>query len=109
MMRAQFNLTATVFDKRGRILATGQNSYSKTHPVQHYHAVRAGRPGAIFLHAEIDALRKVSDKKKIHKIRVERYTKDGRPALAKPCNVCSDALSYYDVEHIEYTDYEDTN
>jgi len=45
--RGEFNLTATLYDKRGRKLAVGTNSYTKTHPLQGKFAVEAGKPGAI--------------------------------------------------------------
>lgn len=102
--RGQFNLTATLYDKRGRKLAVGKNSYCKTHPLQSKFAEEAGKPDAIFLHAEIDALRKCKDWAAIRKIVVERYDTQGNPRLAKPCKVCQHALDTIGVYEIEFTD-----
>jgi len=103
MARAQFQLRATVFDKRGRTLAVGHNSYEKTHPLQSEFAQLAGKPDALFLHAEIDALRKVKDWSKIHSIYVERYTKKGVPALAKPCKICERAIRQAGIKTVKFT------
>ena len=101
--RGEFNLTATLYDKRGRKLAVGTNSYCKTHPLQSKFAEEAGKPGAIFLHAEIDALRKCKDWTAIRKIVVERYDAQGNPRLAKPCKVCQHALDTIGISEIEFT------
>lgn len=102
--RGSFELTATLYNKRGRVLAVGVNSYTKSHPLQGKFAVEAGRPDAIFLHAEIDALRKCKDKwKEIQKIVITRYDKKGKPALAKPCSVCQHAIDSIGIPEVEYT------
>jgi len=86
------NLTAFVYDKRNRLIAVGRNSYTKTHPLMAKAGQAVGKPNTIFLHAEIDALVKVKDWSKIEKMVVVRYTRDGQPALAKPCPVCQRIL-----------------
>ena len=101
--RGEFNLTATLYDKRGRVLATGTNSYTKSHPLQGKFAEEAGKPDAIFLHAEIDALRKCKDWSLIRKIKVERYDAKGQPRLAKPCRVCQHAIDTVGIPEVEYT------
>ena len=101
--RGEFNLTATLYDKRGRKLAVGTNSYTKSHPLQGKFAEEAGKPDAIFLHAEIDALRKCKDWTAIRKIVVERYDAQGNPRLAKPCKVCQHALDTIGISEIEFT------
>ena len=102
--RGEFNLTATLYDKRGRKLAVGTNSYTKSHPLQGKFAVEAGKPDAIFLHAEIDALRKCKDWTAIRKIVVERYDTKGNPKLAKPCKVCQYAIEQIGIPEVEYTE-----
>ena len=101
--RGEFNLTATLYDKRGKVLAVGKNSYHKSHPLQGKFAVEVGRPDAIFLHAEIDALRKCKDWNLIHRIKIERYDKKGNPRLAKPCVVCQHAIESVGIPEIEFT------
>ena len=77
----QQHISAFVYDKRGRLLSTGQNSYVKTHPLQAKAAREVGEPHRIFLHAEVAALLKC-DWGKAHRMFVARYGKDGRPLLA---------------------------
>jgi tRNA(Arg) A34 adenosine deaminase TadA len=103
-LRRQFKLKATIYDKKGRILSTGENSYQKTHPVQKQLAEEAGRPDAIFLHAEIQALVRLKDKaSQAHKIFIERYTATGIPVPAKPCEICTLGLEKAGIEIVEYT------
>lgn len=99
----KYTVNATIYNKRGRVLATGQNSYRKTHPLQTKMSKLYGNGEQIFLHAEIHALVRLKDWSKAHKIRVERYEEDGTPALAKPCKVCAAALRKAGIEIIEYT------
>ena len=103
-MRRQFSLQATIFDKRGKVLAVGNNSYSKTHPLQIHTAKQAGRPDAMFLHAEIHALTKLKNNAdKAHRIYIERYSKHGDPLPAKPCEICTLALQNAGIEIVEFT------
>jgi len=95
-------LVATVFDRRGRVLSSGTNFPKKTHPVQAAHALRAGLPDKLFLHAEISALVKIRNGIPF-KIKIERYGKDGRPLLAKPCPICQLAIMEAGIKHVEHT------
>lgn len=98
------HVTATVFDKRGRVLGTGANSYRKTHPKQFFHSERVNHSGRYFLHAEILAIIRASKtRKKMHRIKVERYHKDGSPANACPCEICMDAIRDAGIKHVEFT------
>lgn len=105
MSKQRQELVATIYNKRGRILARGTNSYHKSHPLQHRFARAAGRPEAIFLHAEIHALTRLKDWSCAHRIVIERYSKGGTPLLAKPCEICERAIQEAGIEHIEYTEY----
>ena len=67
-----------------------------------------GKPGAIYLHAEVAALIKIKDWTRAHRIFVTRYTKDGKPALAKPCAICSKIIRQTAIREIEYTTGEPT-
>ena len=103
-MRRQFKLKATIYDKRGRVLSRGENSYRKTHPTQIKIAEEAGRPDAIFLHAEIQALVRLKDKAdKAHRIFIERYANNGEPLPAKPCEICTLALEKAGIKIVEFT------
>lgn len=97
------NLKAVIYDKRGKVLSIGQNSYYKTHPLQAYYAKKAGQEGRIFLHAEISAIIKCPDLDRAHKMMISRFGSDGRPLLAKPCPVCETAIRSTPIKHVNYT------
>lgn len=100
-MRLRQELVATVYDKRGRILARCKNSYTKTHTKQAHYANMVDLPEKVFLHAEIAALIKARGKG--HKIKIERYGKNGDPLLAKPCKICELAIREAGIHFVEYT------
>jgi len=95
-------ITATCYDKQGRILSVRQNSFTKTHPFQKYLAVKVGHPKKEYLHAEIAAILACKTKL-IHKIKVERYNSTGKAMNAKPCTICQLAISMFNISLIEYT------
>lgn len=102
-MKTHQNIIATIYDKRGRVLSIGKNSYRKTHPFQSKMAIKVGKPELIYLHAEIAALIKLKDWTKAYKIKIERYGKDGQPLLAKPCIICQEAINNSGIKIIEHT------
>lgn len=63
----------------------------------------SGEPNRIFLHAEIAALIKLKRGDVPYKIKVERYRKDGSPAIAKPCAVCQAAINHWRIFNVEHT------
>jgi tRNA(Arg) A34 adenosine deaminase TadA len=97
------HITAIIYDRRGRVLSIGQNSYIKTHPLQAHHAQMVGQPYKQYLHAEIHAITKCHDLRKAHKIFVSRYSNNGQPQLAKPCPVCMSAIKSSGITVIEHT------
>lgn len=96
-------VTAMIYDRRGRILSVGQNSYVKTHTLQARHAKKVGHPEKLFLHAEIHAITKCKNLKKAHKIFIARYNKRGEPVIAKPCPVCMSAIRESGIREVEHT------
>ena len=66
-MSAKQNMTAIIYDKRGKVISVGQNSYVKTHPLQAKYAAIAGMPDRQFLHAEIHAIVKCKDLTRAYK------------------------------------------
>ena len=66
-----------------------------------YFAEKAGEPMRIKLHAEVNAL--IKAKKEVYSILIERYTEDGKPALAAPCNCCKEAIKAFGVQLVQYT------
>jgi deoxycytidylate deaminase len=91
-MAQKQNITAIIYDKKGRVLSIGKNSYTKTHTLQHIHAKKAiqSNPelrrthnvGMDFQHAEINAITKCRDLSKAYSISITRIAKDGSTALA---------------------------
>lgn len=103
MSKQRQHVTSIVYDKSGRVLAIGQNSYVRTRKMQVFHAWKVGKPEKTMVHAEIDALSKVKDLRKAHRIAVTRLLKDGSTALAKPCKVCQSAIEAAGIQVVEFT------
>lgn len=103
MANKQHDLTAYIYDKKGRLLSLGKNSYIKTHPLQAKHAALVGEPYKQSLHAEIHAISRCKNLARAHRIVVMRFNKDGSPALAKPCPICLDAISMTPIKIIEHS------
>lgn len=95
-------IVAYAYDKRGRLISIGRNSYTKSHPIQHHYATRVGRPDAIYLHAEIAALLGAG-KRVVESLEVVRYNKQGQPVLAKPCDICEAAIRAWGVKYVVHT------
>ena len=96
------NITALVYDRRGRLLSVAQNSYVKTHPLMARHAKALGKPGAIFLHAEVYALIKARYFGIPFRIVVIRQGAKGT-LLAKPCAICQRVIEEFHVRYVEHT------
>lgn len=96
-------LKAIIYDKRGRVLSIGQNSYTKTHTIMAKHACKVGLPEKTFQHAECNAIVRCRDLDKAHKIAVFRYNKQGKPVNAKPCPVCMSLIRETGIKEITWT------
>lgn len=101
-MSKRQELTAIAYDKRGRIISIGSNSYVITHPMQAKYARKAGCPDAVYIHAEIDAIVRARGRK-IHRMSVCRVDSFGNYVLAKPCRACQLALKDFNILHVEWT------
>jgi len=102
-MKQKHTLTAIIYDRKGRVISIGQNSYCKTHPLQKEHAEKVGLDEKIYLHAEIHAIVKCRDLSKAHRIFISRWDKSGNTAMAKPCPVCESAIKAAGIKIVEYT------
>ena len=100
-MARKYEITAIAYNKRGRVVAIGHNSYSKTHPAQARFGRKSGKPNAIFLHAELACLLRA--KEQVHRLEVFRYDNDGKPVNSKPCPSCQLAIKAYGVKHVKHT------
>lgn len=96
-------VTALIYDKRGKVLSVGQNSYIKTHPLQAIHAKKTGNPEKLYLHAEVHAITRCRDLRRAHKIFVSRFNKSGQPVIAAPCPVCLSAIKAAGIKYVEHT------
>lgn len=103
MSKRKFDITAIIYDKKGKILSIGKNSYVKTHPLQHHHACKVGLPYKQFLHAEVHAIARCRFIDRAHKIVVMRFDSEGRPRNAKPCPVCQSAIEAAGIDIVEHT------
>jgi len=79
-----------ITDKHGKIIGSGGNSYSKTHPTMAYYAEKVGDINKIFLHSEISAL--VNCKSKPENMYIARVSRDGQPVKVSPCPICKLAI-----------------
>lgn len=102
-MKKRFDLTAIIYDKRGKVLSIGKNSYCKTHPLQKKHADEVGLPEKIYLHAEVHAITKCRNLDKAYKIVIMRYDSGGNPKPAKPCPVCESAIEAAGIKLVYHT------
>lgn len=98
---AKYKITADIYSKKGVLLASAINSYTKSHPKQAMYAEKAGQPERIYLHAEIAAL--VKCRGEPYKIVISRTNKDGTTSLAAPCPVCQLAIKEAGVKIVEYS------
>jgi tRNA(Arg) A34 adenosine deaminase TadA len=101
-VRGQQRVVAMAYDKRDNLLATGVNSYVKTHPRQKYFAELAGNPEREYLHAEIHALIKAKARWGVHKLVIARVAANGQLLPSTPCPVCELAIEEAKVEHLIY-------
>ena len=102
MARRKYIIKATTYDKRGRMIASAFNSYSKTHPMMSEIGCDCDLPDKEYLHAEVACIIK-SRGKKIHKIFVERYDQNGNPKNAAPCKICQRAIQLAEIKEVTYT------
>jgi deoxycytidylate deaminase len=102
-MKKRFELIATAFDSKRKVIGSGVNDYKKSHPLMKIYAVKAKEsPLKIKKHAELSALLAAGNKQ-IHSLFVQRFDANGNPALAKPCLTCQCMLKDFGVKFVEYT------
>ena len=103
MCRKKFQITATAFDKKGKVIGYGVNSYRVSHPLmKHFSTLVGAHENKIYKHAELVAVLS-SGRKQVHKILVQRFKENGEPANAKPCEVCEAMLKAFGVKIVQHT------
>ena len=89
---------------KNKIVATGVNKDTKTHPLQARFAQLAGLGDKIYLHAEIDALIKLrTQADTIVVARLGGHNGGEELRNAKPCNICKLALREAGIKKVCYT------
>lgn len=99
---SRFRLGA-VLARKSRVISTGFNAMHRTHPMmQRYNSDKSWTPG---LHAEVDACLGVprADLEGAE-LYVARILKNGEPAIAKPCEICTKFLMDVGIKRVFYTD-----
>jgi len=99
----KYNLVAIITDKKGKILSTGKNSYTKTHPKMALWSKKYGNPYRIYLHAECHAILKLKENDDPYVIYVARTGKNGEPLNSKPCKICMNVIKKVGIKEIFYT------
>jgi deoxycytidylate deaminase len=103
MKRKRYVITASAFDKKGKLLSVGQNEYNRSHPLFKHFAVLAGESEEkIYKHAEFSACLAAGNKA-IYSVFVQRYDSFGNPANAEPCRACKLLLKHFGVTKVRYT------
>lgn len=100
-VQGKYRHASLILDKRGRLIASGVNSYVKTHPRQNKLSEKFGNKRKDFLHAEIAALSKC--RVKPYKIINIRLRRDGSTGMAAPCPLCNHAIQIAGIKVVEYT------
>ena len=103
-MSVKPNITAIIYDKRGKVLSIGKNSFLKTHPMQAKFGKAAKEDyHKVYLHAEVAAIVKCRDIDKAYKIVVARFNSKGEPVNSCPCKACALAIASTGIKVIEHT------
>ena len=98
----RYQIAAIITDKRNKVLSIGWNSYRKSHPTQLFWAQKSRNKSKIYFHAEIMAL--VKCKEGIpNAIYIARVGKRGESRIAKPCDICRNALRSAGIRKVIYT------
>ena len=95
-----------VIAKGRKLISSGCNSLTKTHPLQGYYAALVGRPEAIYLHAEMAAIVEAKSKGVDltgASVYVFRRGLDGDVKMSRPCASCLKALEDFGICTIVYT------
>jgi deoxycytidylate deaminase len=101
--RKIYQITATAFNRNGKILSSSGNDYTRSHTLSKHFALLAGESEyKDKVHAELGAVLKAG-KTRVHSILVQRFNKDGNGANAKPCRACQCMLKAYGVKVVKFT------
>lgn len=94
-------IASIIVDKKGKILAIGSNSYTKSHPKMALYSSKFNDFNKIYVHSEISCLIKL--KKQGYAIYTARISKNNIPLPCRPCKICAYALKESGIEHVYFT------
>jgi tRNA(Arg) A34 adenosine deaminase TadA len=97
----KWRFACIITDRHGSIISQSFNSMTKSHPMQYKYACTHGNREQIFLHAEVAAL--VRCRKVPYALYVARIDACNRPAMARPCEICMEAIKKAHVRYIYFT------
>ena len=104
MSKKRYCITATAFDRKGRVLCSSNNSYRDSCSLMRYYAMKTGNFKKVFNHAEIACLAKaLKMRKDVDKMVVIRYDCNGSMKSALPCEVYQAALKDFKVRKVFYS------
>lgn len=92
-----------ILDKRGKVISTGYNSYTKSSPKMLMYSMEIGNSDKIFWHSECNAISKLKASDKPYKIIIARVTPGGNTGIATPCPICMNAIKKAGIQVIENT------
>jgi deoxycytidylate deaminase len=102
-MSKKHAISAIIYDKKGRPISHGQNSYTRTHPLMAKMAQLSGEPNRIYLHAEVAAIVRLKDSKRAHRMFISRFNAVGSPVRAAPCLSCQRLIKLIGIKYVEHT------
>ncbi|MNQ25267.1 Cytidine and deoxycytidylate deaminase zinc-binding region [compost metagenome] len=96
---------ALVTDKRGKVIGSGANSYSRTHTISFKHGKAQGNIEKCYIHAEQQAIiRSLKSSVKEKHLYVARVYANGEPAPSMPCEICMSFIrSVGNIKSISFT------
>jgi tRNA(Arg) A34 adenosine deaminase TadA len=97
----KWRFACIITDRHGSVIAQSFNSMVKSHPMQARLARKHGNRHQIYLHAEIAAL--VRCRKDPYALYVARVDAKLRPAMARPCPICMEAIRKAGIKIVYYT------
>lgn len=105
-MSQKQSIFSVVYNRSGKVLSTGENSYKKTNPNQARIAALVGLPDKQYLHSEVASLLNLHHSHKPYSIFVSRKMRNGEWGMARPCNVCMQAIRTSGIKRIYFTNEE---
>lgn len=102
--KKRYCITASAFDKRGRLIASANNSYKDSCSLMRYYAMKTGNFQRVFNHAEVHCLAKAMKMNKVvDTLVIVRYDCSGRMKDSRPCEICQEAISDFKVRKVIYS------